>query len=78
MFSTAKTTSVSSCIRAMPFSNPLAYSRCQRKAGWTTIALAPRASAISLDRTSLPQGSRPQTRWVRTRQGEWIAVTGIW
>jgi hypothetical protein len=34
-------------------------------------------AAISAERSSLPQGSVPQTRWVNSRHGAWIAETGI-
>lgn len=40
------------------------------------MAVAPSASAMSLDRTSFSQGSLPHTRWVKMRQGECTAVTG--
>ena len=78
MFSTAKITSVSSDIFAMPSSNPLVYSRCQRNGGWTTTTLAPSRSARSLARSSFDHGSRPQTSWVRSRPGACTASTGTW
>ena len=79
MFSTANSTSVSSCIRARPAAKSRAYSRCQRNGGCTTTTRAPSSSATSLARTSLPHGSRPQTRWVISRQGAWTASTGtLW
>ena len=76
MFSTAKAIPVSSSSEAMPSTKPAAYSRCHRNGGCTTTTSAPTASAISADRCSLPQGSVPQTRWVNSRHGEWIATIG--
>ena len=76
MFSTAKTTSVSSRIRPTPVTKLRAYSRCHRNGGCTTTVEAPSASAASFDRTSLAHGSVPQTRWVISRQGAWMASTG--
>src|SRR5487761_1283592 len=69
MFSTVKTTSVSSPILASPASKSRAYSRCQRNGGGRTTTRAPSRSATSLDRMSLPHGSRPQTRWGSSRDG---------
>ena len=76
MFSTAKTTSVSFCIRCSPSTNSRAYSRCQRNGGCTTTVGAPTRSAAALARSSLVHGSVDQTRWVSSRQGAWIARTG--
>ncbi len=76
MFSTAKARPVDSSSAAMPLTNPAAYSFCHRNGGCTTTTSAPTACAISAERSSLPHGSVPQTRWVHSRQGEWIAHTG--
>jgi hypothetical protein len=76
MFSTAKAMPVDSSRAAMPSTKLAAYSRCQRNGGCTTTTSAPTASAISAERSSLPHGSVPQTRWVKSRQGAWIAETG--
>ena len=76
MFSTAKAIPVSFSSAAMPSTKPAAYSRCHRNGGCTTTTSAPTASAISAERWSLPQGSVPQTRWVNSRHGEWIATIG--
>ncbi len=54
-----------------------AYSFCQRNGGCTTTTSAPTAAAISADRSSLPHGSVPQTRWVNSRHGACTAQTGI-
>ena len=63
-------------MRVSPASNLLAYSRCQRNGGCTTTTLAPSAWASSRDWSSLPQGSRPHTRWVISRFGACTASTG--
>ena len=76
MFSTANAMPVDSSRAAIPLTKLAAYSFCQRNGGCTTTTSAPTAAAISADRSSLPQGSVPQTRWVNSRQGAWIAHTG--
>ena len=60
----------------MPSTNPAAYSCCQRNGGCTTTTSAPTSVAISADCSSLPQGSVPQTCWVNSRHGAWIATIG--
>ena len=77
MFSTANAIPVDSSRAAMPLTKSRAYSFCQRNGGCTTTTSAPTAFAISAERSSLPQGSVPQTRWVNSRHGAWIAETGI-
>ena len=77
MFSTANAIPVDSSSAAMPLTKSRAYSFCQRNGGCTTTTSAPTAFAISAERSSLPQGSVPQTRWVNSRQGAWIAETGM-
>ena len=77
MFSTANAIPVDSSRAAMPLTKSRAYSFCHRNGGCTTTTSAPTAFAISAERSSLPQGSVPQTRWVNSRQGAWIAETGI-
>ena len=76
MFSTAKTMPVSSASRRTPSTNPRAYSRCQRNGGCTTTTSASSRRAASAERSSLAQGSVPQTRWVISRHGEWTDSTG--
>ena len=77
MFSTAKAMPVDSSRAAMPSTKPAAYSFCHRNGGCTTTTAAPTAAAISADRSSLPHGSVPQTRCVKSRQGAWTAQTGM-
>ena len=74
--STANARPVDSSRAAMPSTKPAAYSRCQRNGGWTTTTPAPTACAISAERSSLPQGSVPHTRWVNSRHGECTEHTG--
>ena len=77
MFSIANAIPVDSSRAAMPSTNPAAYSFCQRNGGCTTTTSAPTACAISAERSSLPHGSVPHTRWVNSRHGAWTASTGI-
>ena len=77
MFSTANAMPVDSSSAAMPLTKSRAYSFCQRNGGCTTTTSAPTADAISAERSSLPHGSVPQTRWVNSRHGAWIAETGM-
>ena len=77
MFSTANAMPEDSSSAAMPLTKLAAYSFCHRNGGCTTTTSAPTAAAISAERSSLPHGSVPHTRWVNSRHGAWIAETGI-
>ena len=77
MFSTANAIPVDTSRAAMPLTKSRAYSFCQRNGGCTTTTSAPTACAISAERSSLPHGSVPHTRWVNSRHGAWTAEIGI-
>src|ERR1700687_5922475 len=81
MFSTVKTTSVSSAIAARPFSNPRTYSRCQRNGGGRNTPPGPPRPARFVGRRRFsPRVTAPhplseqQVRRVYGHDGELVVV----
>ena len=77
MFSTAKAMPVDSSSAAIPWTNPRRSPAASGTAGAPRPRRRRRRAAISADRSSLPHGSVPQTRWVISRHGACTAQTGI-
>ena len=77
MFSTANAMPVDSSSAAMPSTKSRGVLLLPPERRVHDDHLGADRGAISAERSSLPQGSVPQTRWVNSRHGAWIAQTGI-